>query len=86
MCQITVEIPDHSLHALNVDRQHAAAELQFLAAVKLFELRKLSSGGAAELAGIPKPLFLERLKQLGVPAVLVDQEYIDHDSILGRRD
>ena len=36
------------------------------AAVKLFELRRLSAGAAAELAGVPKPLFLVRLADYGV--------------------
>jgi predicted HTH domain antitoxin len=37
-----------------------------LAAVKLFELRKLSSGAAARLAGISRVEFLDRLGKYGV--------------------
>jgi predicted HTH domain antitoxin len=36
------------------------------AAAKLYELGELSSGAAAELAGIPKPIFLSRLADYGV--------------------
>ncbi|MBI2478607.1 MAG: UPF0175 family protein [Planctomycetia bacterium] len=37
-----------------------------LAAVKLFEMKKLSSGAAARLAGIPRVVFLQRLGDYGV--------------------
>lgn len=36
------------------------------AAVKLFELDRLSSGAAAHLAGIPRVIFLSRLADYGV--------------------
>ncbi len=36
------------------------------AAVKLFELRRLSSGTAAALAGIPRVAFLSKLAEYGV--------------------
>jgi predicted HTH domain antitoxin len=38
----------------------ASAELRMLAAVKLFELKRLSSGAAARLAGISRVAFFER--------------------------
>jgi predicted HTH domain antitoxin len=41
-------------------------ELRLAAAVKLFELGKLSSGAAARLAGIPRTLFLAWLANCGV--------------------
>ena len=40
--------------------------MRMAAAVKLFEMGRLSSGAAAELAGVPKPLFLLRLGDYGV--------------------
>jgi hypothetical protein len=50
MCEIAVTIPDESLAALADSPEKAMAELRMLAAVKLFELKKLSSGAAARLA------------------------------------
>ena len=41
-------------------------ELLMLSAVKLHELSQLSSGAAAELAGLPKPVRLQRLGHYGV--------------------
>ncbi len=66
MSQITVTIPDESLANLAATPEEASAELRMLAAVKLFELKKVSSGAAARLAGISRLEFLDRLADYGV--------------------
>jgi predicted HTH domain antitoxin len=66
MSQITMTIPDETLASLAASPEAATAELRMLAAVKLFELKKLSSGAAARLAGISRVEFLERLGDFGV--------------------
>ena len=66
MCEITMRIPDESLAAIAQSPEEAGAELRMLAAVKLFELKKRSSGAAARLAGISRVEFLSRLGDYGV--------------------
>lgn len=61
MLQITLEVPEDTFLALKVTPDALAQELQLAAAVKLYELRRLSSGAAARLAGIPRTVFLMRL-------------------------
>ena len=68
MIELTVNVPDDLDLALNVDPSALSREILFAAAVKLFELEKISSGKAAELAGLPKPLFLAKLIEVGVSA------------------
>jgi len=43
-----------------------AAEIVLMAAIKMFELGKLSSGKASELAGISRREFLEKCSMYGV--------------------
>ena len=66
MCEITMTIPDEALTAVAESREEAIAELRMLAAVKLFELERLSSGAAARLAGVSRVEFLSRLGAYGV--------------------
>ena len=66
MSALTVEIPAETAVALRLGEEEVAAELRLAAAVKLYELGRLSSGAAASLAGIPRPLFLMKLADYGV--------------------
>jgi len=66
MSVITVECPDSVLRSLHRTRERFADDLRLLAAVKLYEMGKLSSGRAAELAGMPRLVFLHRLAEHGV--------------------
>jgi predicted HTH domain antitoxin len=64
--QITLEIPESVLPTEVGDDASFARELRLLAAVKLYELGRLSSGRAAELAGIPRIEFLLSLGRYNV--------------------
>ena len=66
MSQILLDIPDESLLSLRLTEKTAAAEIRLAAAVKLYELGKLSSGAAAQLAGLPRVVFLSKLADYGV--------------------
>jgi predicted HTH domain antitoxin len=79
MSRILLEIPDDSLLALKVSADEMGEELRLAAAVKLYELGKLSSGAAAQLAGIPKPLFLTKLGDYGVPTFRLTEEELRRD-------
>lgn len=59
--QIVIDIPEKVLLAEKTDETAFARELRILAAVKLYELGRLSSGRAAELAGMPRVAFLLEL-------------------------
>lgn len=59
--QIIINVPEKILLAEKTDESTFARELRILAAVKLYELGRLSSGRAAELADMPRVEFLLEL-------------------------
>lgn len=56
--EIVIHVPEKVLLAEKADVETFARELPVLAAVKLYELGRLSSGRAAELAGMSRVEFL----------------------------
>ena len=61
MATLTIEYPDELLVSLKETREGLTEELKTAAAVRLYEIGKLSSGKAAKLAGIDKVSFLKVL-------------------------
>jgi len=59
-------------------------EIRFLAAAKLYELGRLSSGKAAELAGMGRVEFLASLSRIGIPAINLREEEIEAEVAAAR--
>jgi len=60
MRQTTLEYPDDFELAVQTTPEELDAQIRLMAALKMFELGKLSSGKAAELAGMSRVAFLEQ--------------------------
>ncbi|VEN74646.1 conserved hypothetical protein [Candidatus Desulfarcum epimagneticum] len=56
--QVLINIPEKVLLAEKTDEKDFSREIKMLGAVKLYELGRLSSGRAAELAGMTRIEFL----------------------------
>ncbi|MDE3259347.1 MAG: UPF0175 family protein [Gemmatimonadota bacterium] len=82
---LTIDYSDDVLVALGYSPRQFGEEAKILVAVKLYELGRLSSGAAAKLAGIPKPLFLMKLADYGVDTFDLTEEDIQQDLVRARR-
>jgi predicted HTH domain antitoxin len=77
--RIEIDLPEEPLFSLKETPEHFAQEMKMLEAVKLFELGRLSSGRAAQLAGIPRVAFLLRLGEYRVSPFAMTAEELEED-------
>jgi len=80
MTEIKFEIPDSVPGALELDGDGLSSELILLTAIKLYELRKLSSGAAADLAGITRTQFLAKLGDYSVATFRLTTSDIEEEA------
>ncbi|OGV66360.1 MAG: hypothetical protein A2498_15435 [Lentisphaerae bacterium RIFOXYC12_FULL_60_16] len=72
MSNVVMDIPEQSVLSFGAEPDACAHEMRMAAAIKLYEMGRLSGGAAARLAGIPKVTFMMRLGDYGVSAFRED--------------
>lgn len=82
---LTIDYGDEVLLALGLSPDQFREEAKILIAVKLYELGRLSTGAAAQFAGVPKPLFLTKLADYGVDTFDLSNEELRQDMTHARR-
>jgi predicted HTH domain antitoxin len=77
----TVEVPvdERWLASTGLNPSEAQHEFRLILAAKLFELRRLTMGQAAEMAGLPVGSFMEALSRLRVSVINLTDEQLAHE-------
>ena len=79
MSQVIFAVPDDLVSALHSTPDAVASKIRLAASLKLYEMGELSSGAAAQLAGLSKPEFLNRLADFGVATFDLTDEELTRD-------
>jgi len=70
---LQLNLPDGFAQAVHLTQAELEGQIRLMAALKMFELGKLSSGKAAELAGVSRVEFFELCGRYQVPIVSYDE-------------
>ena len=79
MERIILEIPDEVLISLKETPSELSRDIRMLAAVKFYQMGKLSSGRAAQLAGVSRISFLQALSLYDVSIFDLTPEELKQD-------
>ena len=64
---LTIRLPGEIRQMLNRTSEELARDMRLYAALMLFRQGKLSSGAAAEMAGVPRVMFLDLCAEYDIP-------------------
>jgi len=76
---LTVEIPETIRHALQRTPDQMARDMRLYTALMLFREGKLSSGAAAELAGVPRVLFFDLCAEHEIPVSQITPKELERE-------
>ncbi len=87
--ELKIKYPSGFEHAVHMTKEEIEQHIRLMAALKMFELGKVSSGKAAELAGMSRVEFLEtcgryRVSVFNYPSEKIEEE-IEKDIETARR-
>lgn len=77
--QLTIPYPNDLLLSLKVTPERFESDARMLLAVKLYELGRVTTGIAAQIAGIDRVAFLFELGKFGLSPVGVDPDELESD-------
>lgn len=83
MVQVTFELSEGALAALRKDPASFGREMRLAAAIKWYELRLVSQGRAAEIAGVSLAELIDALARFGVTPFQVSADELVEEATRG---
>jgi predicted HTH domain antitoxin len=77
--QLNIEYPQNLPDILQTTKKDFEKEAKMAMAVKLFEMKRLSSGMAAKLVGLERVSFLLELHRFNVPMIDLEEDELLSD-------
>lgn len=77
--KITIELPDSAFSILRTSPEEFSRELRLAAAVKWYEVGRISQSKAAELSGLSRQAFLDALGRFGVSPFQVTAQELEEE-------
>lgn len=76
---LSLELPDDAFSALRSSPEEFGRELRLAAAIKWYEMERISQGKAAEIAGLSRSAFIEALSRYGVSPIQVSPSELENE-------
>ena len=76
---LTIKYPERLPDDLNLTRQQFEGEARLALAAKMYEMGRVSSAQAAEMAGLDRVRFLLALERLGVSFMNLDGDELERE-------
>ena len=76
---LTLEFPDDAFSALRSSPEEFGRELRLAAAIKWYEMERISQGKAAEIAGLSRSVFIEALSRYGASPIQVSSLTLEEE-------
>ena len=79
MTTLTIELPETVFSALHADPKEFTRQMRIAAAIKWYELGKISQNKGAEIAGLSRTEFIDALSQAKVSPLQITPEQLDEE-------